>query len=238
MQIEQDDRARPAEPAGGRAPTFDRLMAERWSCRGFLPDPVPEPVLNEAFAVAQRTASWCNTQPWHTHLVTGEATRRFAQRLTASATSGHFSADLPMPAGYPGVYGERRRDAGYRLYDALGIAREDREARARQALLNFSFFGAPHVAVITSDRTQGTYAAIDTGGYVANLMHALAARGVATCAQAAIAMHSDVVRDFLGLPDDRVVVCAVSLGYADPDHPANRLRLGRAPVSDAVTVVS
>jgi len=217
---------------------FDEVMRERWSCRGFLPDPVPQTVLLEAFEVAQQTASWCNTQPWHAHLLGGEALQALSGRLVEAVTAGAYTPDLPMPTEFPGVYGERRRQAGYALYEALGIAREDRPARAEQMLKNFTFFGAPHAAVITSDRAQGTYAHIDTGAYVGNLMHALTARGVATCAQAAIAMQSAVVREVLGLPDDRVVVCGMAIGYADPEHPANRIRIPRGPVEGAVTVVT
>ncbi|WP_028660255.1 nitroreductase [Nocardioides insulae] len=226
------------EERGLDAEGFDRLLADRWSCRGFRTDEVPAEVLTDVAQAAQRTASWCNTQPWHTHLVTGTARAELAERLYASASSGAFSADLEMPSDYRGVYQERRRDAGYRLYAALGIAREDREARALQMLENYRFFGAPHVAIVTSDRNQGLYAHIDVGAYVANLMHAAFARGVASCPQAAIAMQSDVVREFLDLPEDRVVVCGVALGYADEDHPANRARMPRAEVGDALTFVT
>ena len=117
------------------------------------------------------------------------------------------------------------------------MARDDKLARGAQALLNYTFFGAPHVAVITTDRDQGTYGAIDCGGYVATLTHAATSLGLGSIAQAAIAMYSDKVRDFLDLPEDRLVVCAVSLGYADPEHPANRFRTSRAEVGDVVVHV-
>jgi len=103
---------------------------------------------------------------------------------------------------------------------------------------NFDFFGAPHVAIVTTDREQGTYGAVDCGGYVATLLLALRSRGIDSIAQAAIAMYSDGVRELLALPEDRLVVCAVSFGYADPDHPANAFRTERAGVDDVVRIVS
>src|SRR5690606_33905944 len=112
-------------------------------------------------------------------------------------------------------------EAGYALYESLGIARDDRGARDAQMLRNFSFFGAPHVAIITTDANQGTYGAIDCGGYVANLLNAAHDRGVATVPQAAVAMQSPTVREALELPEDKLVVCAVSIGYAKIDHPVN-----------------
>ncbi|MHB9848809.1 nitroreductase [Streptomyces krungchingensis] len=229
-------------PRGGSAEAaapvgFKRLLGDRWSCRAFLPDEVSDDVIAEMFGIAQRTASWCNTQPWQVYLTKGEATGRFAASLTDHAKTHQPTPDLETPAEYRGVYKERRRGAGYALYASLGIAREDWDAREAQGLRNFEFFGAPHVAVITTDQDQGVYGAVDCGGYVANLINAATSLGVATIPQAAIAMHSDHVREFFRIPQDRLIVCAVSFGYADTEHPVNRFRTTRADVEDTVIVV-
>jgi nitroreductase len=217
---------------------FRGLIERRWSCRAFLPDEVPADVIREMFDIAQRTASWCNTQPWQVYVTTGAATERFAKSLTAHAGSHDATPDFPVPAGFQGVYRERRRESGYALYASLDIGREDWDARVEQRMRNFSFFGAPHVAVITTDRDQGVYGAIDCGGYVANVLHAATSLGVATIPQAAIAMHSSHVHEHLSIPDDRMVVCAISFGYADTEHPVNGFRTSRATVEDAVTIVA
>ncbi|WP_262849795.1 nitroreductase [Mumia quercus] len=217
---------------------LSKILEGRWTCRAYRTEPVPRETLRDVLALAQRTPSWCNTQPWQVHLVEGEATERFATSLTAHVQTSAPSPDLPLPDDYVGVYKERRRESGYALYASLGIARSDGEARGVQMLKNFSFFGAPQVAVITTDRSQGVYGAIDCGGYVTNLLNAAYAHGVATTPQAAVAMYSDHVREFLGLADDRLVVCAVALGFADEDHPVNGFRTSRASVDDTVTFVS
>jgi nitroreductase len=136
-------------------------------------------------------------------------------------------ADLGVPA-YTGVHAERRRESGYGLYAALGIAREDRAARAVQMLRNFSSSGAPHTAVVTSDRALGTYGAVDCGAYVGTLMLAARSAGLGVLAQGAVAMRSDFVRRWLGLGDDRLVVCAVGFGSADDADPVHRSRTTRA----------
>ncbi|MGW2471184.1 nitroreductase [Streptomyces bauhiniae] len=216
---------------------FKRLLDDRWSCRAYQPGQVPDDVIAEMLRIAQRTASWCNTQPWQVYLTKGEATGRFARSLTEHAKTHEQVSDLDMPAGYHGVYKDRRRGAGYALYASLGITREDWDAREAQRLRNFRFFGAPHVAVITTDRDQGVYGAVDCGGYVANFINAATSLGLATIPQAAIAMHADHVREFFDIPEDRLIVCAVSFGYADTEHPVNQFRTSRAEVEDAVVVV-
>ncbi|MEV7608565.1 nitroreductase [Microbacterium sp. NPDC089320] len=222
-------------PGAGAA--LERILRERYSCRAFRAERVAEETIERILELAQRTASWCNTQPWHVYLLSGAARDRLAARLDEAAREREPVSDLAPPAAYRGVFQERRRAAGFALYESLGIERADLEGRQRQMLRNFAFFDAPHVAIVTSDADQGVYGAVDCGGYVANFVAAATALGVATIPQAAIAMHSDEVRAELGIPDDRLVVCAISFGLADEAHPANRFRTDRAVVDDAVTVL-
>lgn len=216
-------------------PAFDEVLAGRFSCRAFLPDPVSQPVVEQLFALAQRSPSWCNVQPWQVELVAGARTQALTAALLARAATAPAASDLPQPEAYRGVYEERRQHTGQLLYDSLGIAREDRARRREQAMANFAFFGAPQVAIITTDRALGTYGAVDCGGFVSTLTFAAHALGLGSVAQAAIAMYSDTVREELGLPEDRLVVCAVSFGHPDPDHPANRFRTPRAEVPQVLS---
>lgn len=211
------------------------LLHRRFSCRAFLPQPVPRPVIERILALAQRTASWCNTQPWRVHVTSGAGTERLRERLYRHAASGAEPlSDLPWPREFRGVQLDRRRRSGFGLYEALGIGRGDMAARTQQGLENFRLFGAPHVAVITSDEALGVYGAVDCGGYVANFLLAAEACGVSACPQAALAHHCDVLREELGVPADRVIVCGISFGYADPAHPANRFRTERAALDEAI----
>ena len=216
------------------AAVLERLLAQRFSCRGFLSRPVPQATLERIVTLAQRTASWCNAQPWQVHITRADATERFRQAMLAPAQAGEPGPDFPWPREYRGVYQERRRECGLALYDSVGIARGDREASTRQGRENFRLFGAPHVALITSDAALDVYGAIDCGAYVANFMLAATGLGVASIGQAALASRPQRVRDFFGLPPDRRVVCGISLGYADPAHPANGFRTRRADVAAVV----
>ncbi|MDT7953261.1 MAG: nitroreductase [Acetobacteraceae bacterium] len=217
------------------ATALESLLHDRWSCRGFLEREVPPATIARLLTMAQRTPSWCNTQPWQVVLTRGEATRRLAAGLYERvATGGADAPDIPFPPAYVGVYRDRRRVCGYQLYGTLGIDRGDRERTAAQARENFRFFGAPHFALITTDRALGPYGILDCGGYVTTFLLAAKSLELGAIPQAAVAAQSPWLRDHLGLPDDRSVVCGISFGYADPAHPANGFRTERAALEDAV----
>jgi len=213
---------------------LSRLLQQRYSCRGFLAEPVPKVALERIATLAQRTASWCNAQPWRVHITSGEATQRFRELMLEPVLDGEPAADFPWPREYQGVYQERRRECGLALYDSVGIARGDRDASARQSRENLRLFGAPHVAMITTDEALGVYGAVDCGAYVANFMLAATAMGVATIAQAALASRPQRVRDFFALGPERRVVCGISLGFEDTAHPANGFRTRRADLPATV----
>jgi nitroreductase len=219
---------------------LERTLTARRSCRGYLPEPVDRETIELLLGAAQRTASWCNTQPWQVHIVSGAARDALSKAAVenVTATFGQPApSDFPFPESYRGVYDERRKEVGWQLYESVGVVRGDREGSAMQMLRNFEFFGAPHVAIITTDADLGVYGAIDCGLYVNSFMLAAQALGLGSCAQAAIAQVTPAVREFLDLPDDRRVVCGISFGHPDPDHPTSTFTSRRASIDDAVTFV-
>lgn len=217
---------------------LERVIRERYSCRRYLQKPVTTQTVRCILEVAQQTPSWCNCQPWQVLLVSGEAIERFRSKLYAHAAQGNpAKPDFPFPLRYEGIYRERRKVCGVQLYQALGIGREDKASAAQQALENFRFFGAPHVALITTEEELGVYGAVDCGLYVSNFMLAAQNLGVASIAQAALASYPDFMRDHFGLPVIRKFVCGISFGYEDAEHAINDYRTARSPVEEAVTFV-
>lgn len=223
-----------ASAPASAADLLDGILRERHSCRGFLQKPVPEHVILQILRIAQRTPSWCNAQPWQVAITTAQGTERLRGELSQRALARDFQPDLPFPDQYEGVYRERRRECAAQLYSSVGISFGDREASGRQASENFRFFGAPHLAVVTTSRKLGVYGAVDCGAYVNTFLLAAASLGVAAIAQAAIATQSTFLRNELGLGDDRLVVCGISFGYEDVAHPANSFRTSRASSDEVV----
>ena len=67
--------------------------------------------------------------------------------------------------------------------------------------------------------------------FLQNVMVAARARGLDTCAQASFLKFHRVIERELSLEARESVICAMSLGHADPDAPENRLVTDRAPVA-------
>lgn len=212
--------------------TVAALLSARFSCRAYRPDPVPRDVLERLLSIAQRSASWCNAQPWQVIIASGQGAERFREAMVAEAISGNRGQpDFEFPLGYEGVYGDRKRDAGWGLYAALGIEKGDRESSSRQMLENFRLFGAPHVLFLTTERAIGSYGVLDCGIYLGNLMLTMQAAGIASIAQGAFASFAPFIRDFFGIPQHRRLLVGLSFGYSDPAHAANRFRTNRADLS-------
>ncbi len=222
-------------PDADPSDTLARLLDERWTCRQFLPDEVPRADVERLLALAQRTPSWCNTQPWHVEVTSGEATARLRAAFAEHVMTQPQAPDFAFPPAYAGVYQQRRRECGFQLYDSLGIAKDDSDRRLEQMLRNFEFFDAPHVAIVTTEEDLGTYGAIDCGLWVSTFLLGAQALGIAAAPQAALAGYPSLIREHFGLPEHRKVVAGVSFGYADLDHSVNGFRTSRAGMDEAVT---
>lgn len=218
--------------------TLEAILQRRHSCRAFLPTPLSRSVIEQILVATQRGASWCNAQPWKVHVVSGNALDNLRAALCARAESATPPApELDWPREYRGVYQERRRECGWGLYRATGVQKGDREASLKQARENFRMFGAPHVAILTSEKLLGTHGVMDCGAWVANFLLSCTAMGVATIAQAALASYPDILHAHLDIAADRVIVCGISFGYEDTVHPANSFRTTRAPLGEVVSWV-
>jgi nitroreductase len=218
--------------------SFDALQStlkSRYSCRGYLPDPVPQAEVEAVLSAAQHVPSWCNSQPWHVMACGTEETERLRQALYPHASEAAHASDIPFPEAYEGPYKDRRRECGWQLYDAVGVQKGDREASGRQMMENFRLFGAPHFLLITTPKKLGAYGILDCGAFVTAVTLGLQARGIGSVAMASVAGFAPFMRDWFAVPEDRDVLCGIAFGYPDPDHPANQFRTSRAPLDEVVS---
>jgi nitroreductase len=217
----------------------DAAIASRRSIRAFLPTPVPRQTIEDILAVSTRAPSGVNTQPWKVTVLTGAAKEALSRRVLAAHdanfAAGSTGADVGEYDYYPTEwvppYIERRRKIGWDLYGLLGIAKGDKARMHAQHGRNYRFFDAPVGMIFTIDRIlrQGSW--LDYGMFLENIMIAARGRGLDTCPQAAFIGFHQVIGEFLQLPASEMVVCGMSLGYADEAAPENRLVTERVPVS-------
>lgn len=210
-------------------------LRQRRSVRGYLPDPVPKAVLDEVFGLAQLAPSNCNIQPWKVFVASGAMRDELRSRMVEHVTKGDpVQPDFEHLPNFEGVYRKRQVDCAVELYNNMGIARDDREGRARASLRNFELFDAPHVAFIGMERQFGVTVALDVGMYIQTLMLVMTSFGIGSCAQGSMRYYPQDVRDLFGEPDSTAILCGISFGYEDESVAANRTRVGREPLGESV----
>ena len=208
----------------------------RISCRWFLDQPIDPKIVRELIARASRAASGGNLQSWHVYALTGAPLAELKRRVAAHIAGHdprHDDAEYPI---YPNPiwepYKSRREEHGVQLYGALGIARDDAAGRLEQYKRNFQLFNAPVALFITIERKLGPGQWADLGGYIHTLMYLARGYGLDTCPQESWARMYKIVGELLAIPSDRMLFCAVAIGWGDRNHPANSFRSPRADPED------
>jgi nitroreductase len=213
-------------------------VTSRRAVRSFTDRSVPKEVLKRVFSAAAWSPSSSNLQPWHAYVVTGAPLAELKRRAGERVASGD-PWDKPeyemYPPGLKSLYNERRSDFGKQRYGALGISREDLEARQRAAAANWDCFGAPAALFCYIDRDMGKPQWSDVGMYLQTVMLLLRAEGLHSCTQMAWAKYHNTVAEILSPPDELILFCGMSIGYEDVK--VNQGRTGRAPFDETVRFV-
>ena len=217
-----------------RTDIFRDIVGQRRATRGFLEKEVPQDTLEEIFELAQRAPSNCNTQPWQIAVVSGQRCRQLAEGFHTAMEQGNIDMDFTYDGVYHGKYRDRQHAAASALYNAMGIPREDKTARHRAFMRNFTFFDAPHVAFFFLPEPFGIREAADLGMYAQTLMLTLTAYGLASCPQTALSFQAHIVRGELDIDDNRKLLFGLSFGYPNPEHPSNCCRTEREAIAGVV----
>jgi len=210
-------------------------VASRRSVRGFLPDPVDGAIIRRVLDRAGRAPSGGNLQPWHIDVIGGAdlATLKaiMAQRVPEAPKGEPTEYDI-YPKILPEPYSRYRFEVGEDLYGALGIPRESKRERLMWFARNFQFFGAPVGLFCSVARTMGPPQWSDLGMYLQTVMLLLREEGLDSCPQECWAMYPQTMRDFLVIPEDRMLFTGMAIGFKDTADPANAMVARRAPLVD------
>lgn len=219
---------------------YDEVVLGRRSIRAFQQRAVPRSVIEEVIALAIRAPSSMNTQPWHLHVLTGEPLDRIRAENTERMLNGVPPAKESRGIGsYEGDHRQRQIDIAVQLFEAMGIARDDKAKRLDWVLRGFRQFDAPVSIVVTYDKVlrEGDIAQFDCGALVNSLVNAAWSRGLGCVVNSQGIMHSSVVREHAQIPEDQVVMICVAMGYPDEAFPANAVVSRRRAVTEVASFV-
>lgn len=213
------------------AATFAHIVHDRRSVRAFRPDPLPRARIEQLLTLASQAPSNANTQPWRVELVSGAVRDALSARLLEVAFANEASADIPyLTDQYPEELTARRIAHLTLQQAAFGVERTDPTGRRGIIEANFSFFGAPHVALLFLPRFANEREAADVGHFAQTFMLALTANGLASCPQTAIGLFAQPVHELLNIGDDYKLLYAISFGYEDAGQPGARFTQSREPL--------
>jgi nitroreductase len=227
--------------------SVDAAITSRFSARAFLSTPVAPALLRELLTVASRAPSGTNTQPWRVYVVTGDRQKKIADEVCA-AHDQIYAGTVPTaqfqdewdyyPTQWKSPFIDRRRHNGWTLYGLLGIEKGEKDKMHAQHQQNYRFFSAPVGLFFTIDRSLGRGSLMDTGMFLQNIMIAARARGLHTCPQAAWNGFSKIILPILGATDEEMLVCGMSLGYADEAALINAYSTPRESVETFATFLA
>ncbi len=221
------------------AMTVEEAITGRRSIRAFLDKPVSRELLERLMRIAGRTPSGSNIQPWHVWVITGAKKDALCEEVRAQHFGGvppHKEFDY-YPVDWREPFLARRRACGWGLYNLLDIKRGEKERMLEQHGRNYAFFDAPVGLLFSMDRDMVVGTWLDNGMFLQSIMIGARGLGLETCPQAAWASYPDIVQKHTGMPDDQMVICGMSLGYADWDAPINSYVTEREPVDVFATFV-
>ena len=231
-------------PGSAGANPVDHAIDSRQSMREFLPKPVPRATIEHLLELASRAPSGTNTQPWKAYVLQGASKDSLVDKVCQAhdalranpALAAEYKEEYDYyPEKWVSPYIDRRRENGWGLYGLLGITKGDKDKMHLQHQRNYRFFDAPVGLMFTLDRVMGRGSLVDYGMFMQNLMIAARGHGLHTCPQAAWNGFGKIILPHIGAGEGEMLVCGMSLGYADESALVNTFRTPRVSATEFTT---
>ncbi len=216
-----------------------QAIKQRQSVRAYQSKEVDSDLIKTIFAQAQQAPSNCNSQPWHTVVVSGQARNQLEDALVKEV----MAQKPPTPHFKPGdqdlkeQYRKRQIDCAISLYDSVGVKYEEKEKRQELMLQNWRFFGAPHVAFFSMPKSMSEINAVDMGIYLQTIMLLMTENDIACCPQGALAVFPEPIYRIANIPNNNAIMFGLSFGYAEKEAPINQYDVGRGNIEDCVEFI-
>lgn len=214
--------------------TVSEAVATRRSVRAFLDKAVDLATLTRVMDKARFAPSGCNYQPWEATILTGEPLRALQEKMLAAAPQDPPEYDWSAPNISP-AHKARLFEVSEGMYGAMGIPREDKDARRAFVTQNIVSFHAPAVLLCYFPRFMGPPQWSDVGMWLQTTMLLLREEGLDSCPQEFLWQHARLIKAHIGVSDEtHIFFCGMAIGYRDPGAPINAFDRVRIPLEDQV----
>ena len=206
-------------------------IEERMSTRAFLDKPIDRETIENLLRLATRAPSAINLQPWEFTVVSGEERKRLSRILLKRMREMNISCGPGATSPLPEYFVERERGLLNIMLPGLP------EQTSFQDFINegsCNFYNAPTAIIITIDKVFSSARLTDIGIVVGYLVLAAHALGLGTCPIGLITAFDDDIKEELSIPETKLVVIGVAIGYKDAQSPINRPKSERVPLDDVV----
>jgi nitroreductase len=199
-----------------------KAIQERKSIRAFRPDPIPKEKIEAVLNLAIHGPSAINLQPWEFTIVTGEERERLSRRLMKAYREKKISCGPDAVKPLPKTFGKR----GAKTLEAMNPFFKEMGVQSDQFINEGScnFYGAPVAIIICLDDAFSKARLVDIGAVLGYFVLAAHELGLGTCPIGLITAYEDEIKDVLNLPENKMVVIGIAIGYPDSESPINRFK--------------
>ena len=212
----------------------------RRSIRGFKNDPIPKKVIEEIIEACQWTGSPGNMQPWEFAVLGGDTMEKFRNSIVEKTrTKGTSELEFKPPMEIPELY-NKRRTVYYRENFDKFVYPPGTENVEEKKRIHFQegarLFNAPNVIIIYTDKAflDIPWGIMSIGMIAQTLCLAAMAHGLGTGIMGRLVDWPNMLREMLDLPQSKVFISGVAIGYPDLESKANNVPRIRIPLDEWV----
>ena len=215
------------------AMNVSEAVASRRTIRDFTDRPVSFEVIQRVMDKARLAPSGSNYQPWEASILTGAPLAALRAKMAVSPPQ-QPAEYLIEPPGVPAEYPARLAETMAKQYDALGLARDDKDGRMAAIMRNAVSFGAPVLLLCYLPRVMGPPQWSDMGMWLQTIMLLLREEGLDSCPQEFLSIHGRLIKDHIGVSDEtHIFFCGMGIGYRSANA-VNGFARSRVPLERQV----
>jgi nitroreductase len=202
----------------------------RRTVRAFTAAVPPRELIECCLEAATWAPSATNQQPWEFIVATGEALRR-----VTDVTVRHFAERIrgrPRFDAVPEHFRQRQKSNFAAMNEAVARQGIPSERMYEDSL---RFFNAPYGVYFVTRHYFDSQYTVSVAAAIENFLLAAVAHGLGACWQAAAIMCQEELKAHLGLPEEKILLAGVGVGYADTSAALNNFPRGRAGTAEVTT---